>query len=210
MKLNTLNSRIRALYNAGFDKELVADMIEKTEGIASADEVFTEGGYISKNVSQELIDDISYNIEKYSDIKKELSKTIKKDTFIGPLSDEQKAKRLVNEYKSKQVFDSKIMDLHNTFYNLVKAVMNHFRRSRVNEDEAVDMIRQTTSGDKYYDALSRLGTAANRMTSHGKYKANPTMSWFQADQAAGNLLAQDTNKILEDVKELYKSKKGVW
>lgn len=210
MKLNTLNSQIRALYNAGFDKELIADMIEKTEGIASADEVFTNSGYISSKVDQKLIDDISYNIEKYGQLKKELRKTIAKDTFIGPLTDEQKDKRLVLEYKSKQVFDGKIMDLHNEFYNLVKAVMDHFKRSKIDQDAAVDMIRQTQSGDKYYDSLSRLGTAANRFRDSGKYKANPTMSWWQADQAAGNLLAQDTDAIFEEVKTLYANKKGVW
>lgn len=206
MNIKTLNSRIRSLLTRGFDRSDIEDLVDSVEGFGDIDEILTNSGYIKESTNQPIIDQIANKIPKWQKLKSTLAKTIAKDNFVGPRSDEQIANRFVDEYRAKRDFGFNMGKLHDQYYDLVQAVIQKLNlRGEDIEGQAIEKINNTVIGHNYLKGASNVGAAG-----YAFEKNKPSMSYWEANSYLNNIYAlQSSDQVLDEVLRMHKRRGGI-
>lgn len=193
MKLKTLNSRLRAFYNAGFTKSDIDDLIDVDDFFPTSD--LTDAGYVSKKLPQSKIDEIGAQLPKFKDVKTELLESIQAEENPKILTKTQAKERLVNEFRAKNVLLDTISSSAARYYDLVKEIASKYKK---NDQKAESLLVSTPSGMKLANANSRAGEIQNSM----KYK-NPAGSYLEAYNGIKNY-EELANAALRELEAMYK------
>lgn len=193
MNIKTLNSRLRAFYNAGFTKSDIDDLIDVDDFFPTSD--LTEAGYVSKKLSQSKIDEIGAQLPKFKDVKTELLESIQAEENPKILTKTQAKERLVNEFRAKNVLLDTISSSAARYYDLVKEIASKYKK---NDQKAESLLVSTPSGMKLANANSRAGEIQNSM----KYN-NPAGSYLEAYNGIKNY-EELANAALRELEAMYK------
>lgn len=197
MNINTLNSRIRALYNHSFTKEDISDMIDIDDFFP--DEELTYAGYLPKNTSQEIVDKIAQQIPKFNDVKNEMLETIGAEEDKKILTESQAKSRIADEYRAKQNLLGKISESSEAYYSLVKDVA---ARQKVSLQEAEARIVSTPTGMGWANANTRAGEIEHHM------KRKPVGSYKEAYDLIKDYEG-NYEKVLRELDAMRMKKRGV-
>lgn len=193
MNIKTLNSRIRAFYNAGFTKSDIDDLIDVDDFFPTSD--LTKSGYVSSKLPQNKIDEIGAQLPNFKDVKTELLESIQAEENPKILTKTQAKERLVNEFRAKNVLLDTISSSAARYYDLVKEIASKYKK---NDQKAESLLVSTPSGMKLANANSRAGEIQNSM----KYK-NPAGSYLEAYNGIKNY-EELANAALRELEAMYK------
>ena len=193
MNLKTLNSRLRAFYNAGFTKSDIDDLIDVDDFFPTSD--LTKSGYVSSKLPQNKIDEIGAQLPNFKDVKTELLESIQAEENPKILTKTQAKERLVNEFRAKNVLLDTISNSAARYYDLVKEIASKYKK---NDQKAESLLVSTPSGMKLANANSRAGEIQNSM----KYK-NPAGSYLEAYNGIKNY-EELANAALRELEAMYK------
>ena len=193
MNIKTLNSRLRAFYDAGFTKSDIDDLIDVDDFFPTSD--LTDAGYVSKKLPQSKIDEIGAQLPKFKDVKTELLESIQAEENPKILTKTQAKERLVNEFRAKNVLLDTISSSAARYYDLVREIADKYDK---NLQKAESLLVSTPSGMKLANANSRAGEIQNSM----KYK-NPAGSYLEAYNGIKNY-EELANAVLRELEAMYK------
>lgn len=193
MNIKTLNSRIRAFYNAGFTKSDIDDLIDVDDFFPTSD--LTDAGYVSKKLPQSKIDEIGAQLPKFKDVKAELLESIQAEENPKILTKTQAKERLVNEFRAKNALLATISRSAARYYDLVKEIASKYKK---NDQKAESLLVSTPSGMKLANANSRAGEIQNSMKYH-----NPAGSYLEAYNGIKNY-EELANAALRELDAMYK------
>lgn len=193
MNIKTLNSRLRAFYNAGFTKEDIDDLIDVDDFFPTSD--LTDAGYVSSKLPQSKIDEIGAQLPKFINVKNELLRSIQAEENPKMLTKSEAENRLADEFRAKTVLMDTISKSATRYYDLVKEIASKYKK---NDQKAEALLISTPSGMKLANANSRAGQIDHWM------KDKPVGSYKEAYD-----LIKDYEKLADNVmKELEALRTG--
>lgn len=192
MKLNTLNSRLRSFYNAGFTKEDIDDLIDVDDFFPSSD--LTDSGYISSKLSQSKIDEIGEQLPKFKDIRDEMNRTIYAEENPKMLPKSAVKQRIADEFRAKNKLLNTISEAASRYYNLVKEIASKYNKD---EQKAEALLISTKSGMALANANSRAGQIQHWI------KDKPVGSYKEAYDLIKDYESL-ANNVLKELDAMYK------
>lgn len=193
MNIKTLNSRLRAFYNAGFTKDDIDDLIDVDDFFPTSD--LTEAGYVSSKLPQSKIDEIGAQLPKFINVKNELLRSIQAEENPKILTKTQAENRLADEFRAKSKLLDTISNAAARYYDLVKEIASKYKK---NDQKAEALLISTPSGMALANANSRAGQIDHWM------KDKPVGSYKEAYD-----LIKDYEKLADNVmKELEALRTG--
>lgn len=183
MNIKTLNSRLRAFYNAGFTKSDIDDLIDVDDFFPTSD--LTDAGYVSSKLPQSKIDEIGAQLPKFINVKNELLRSIQAEENPKMLTKSEAENRLADEFRAKTVLMDTISKSAARYYDLVKEIASKYKK---NDQKAEALLISTPSGMKLANANSRAGQIDHWM------KDKPVGSYKEAYD-----LIKDYEKLADNV-----------